>query len=240
LILSFKNIRAITVYSVAPLFVVAFLLFFQFDFQPYTIFVALLLGWFSADFLLGVTHFLMDYYPCPRHVGLKELTQQDNRSSIEYKKLKYKTMKPLSPIVRLAFDFKTHHIFPTALSRRSFPALVTTPLAIFLSFVLLVIISLSISKSINVFWFTYSYVTVLGLYIGQYIHALLHSQHTSKVFQFLQKMHLLQKQHRHDTHHDSYEKYYTVLNGWSDWLVNPIAAYAVSRQWVKAENFELY
>lgn len=205
----------------------------------WNIIAALLLGWFTADFFLGITHFLMDYYDCPAGVGLKELTDQPNRSTPEYRRLKSKTMKPLSFIIRLAFDFKTHHIYPKALSRRSFPALVTKPLGFVLLLLLGLLIVLQHFDQIEPAWLVYSVTSSFGLFIGQFIHANLHKENLPLPIRVLQSVKVLQSVEKHDIHHETYERYYTVLSGWSDWLVNPIARIAVHRNWVNSDNFDL-
>ena len=133
-------------------------------------------AWFSADFILGMTHLYLDYVQCPSNIGLKDLSEHPNRSSDSYLALKKKLMKKLTFIERVAFDFKTHHLHPKALGNRTFFVLVAETL---MTHVMPVLLFLTIGVYFNIlneFVILYFLILSIGFLFGQYAHANTHKE----------------------------------------------------------------
>lgn len=199
----------------------------------------ILLAWFSADFILGVNHFFLDYVGCPKGIGLKALTEHPDRSSSAYQKLKREAMRHLGFVERVAFDFKTHHIHPTALGHRSFPVLVAEPI---MTHVLPVLIGLSVLhyfQMLNALAMLFFLVMSLGFLLGQYAHANTHKEVIPRPVQWLQATHIFLSIEHHNLHHDKFNRSFCILSGWADWIIDPLTRYLLQSRWLKRENLDL-
>jgi len=199
----------------------------------------ILFAWFSADFVLGVTHFFLDYVGCPKGVGLKALTEYPDRSSTAYQQLKREAMTHVNFIERVAFDFKTHHIHPKALGHRSFPVLVAESV---MTHVLPVLIGLVLALYFDVLNPTvmlYFLVLSLGFLLGQYAHANTHKDVIPLPIRGLQAIRIFLTVERHNLHHDKFNRSFCILSGWADWIIDPLTRALLRHRWLKRENLEL-
>lgn len=202
----------------------------------------ILFAWFSADFVLGLIHFYLDYVGCPKGIGLKALTMHPNRMSNEYFRLKADTMKHLGFIERIAFDFKVHHIYPKALGRRDFSSLVTeSTMTHVLPLLILMRIAIDFYEVPD--WIVlYTLVMCLGFFLGQYAHANTHKskEDISFLVRWLQFLRIFLTIERHSLHHNRFERSFCILNGWADCCIDPIANYLLKSGWLKRVNLDLY
>lgn len=199
----------------------------------------ILFAWFSADFVLGVTHFFLDYVGCPKGVGLKALTEHPDRSSAEYQAQKREAMKHLGFIERVAFDFKTHHIHPNALGNRTFPVLVAEPVMTHVLPVLFTLTILLYFGMINDLVMLYFLVLSLGFLLGQYAHANTHKDTIPLPVRWLQASRIFLTVERHNLHHDKFNRSFCILSGWADWIIDPLTRFLLRQRWLKRENLEL-
>jgi hypothetical protein len=199
----------------------------------------ILYAWFSADFVLGLTHFYLDYVQCPRGIGLKNLIHSNNRSNHEYSDLKTAAMKQLSFMERVSYDFKTHHLYPNALGTRTFLVLEAESMMTHVIPVLIFLLLMIYLDLFNDLMILYFLVLSLGFLLGQYAHACTHKKVIPLPVQWLQKMHIFLTIETHTLHHTSFKESFCVLNGWSNFLINPLANYMLQKKWIDPKNLEL-
>lgn len=199
-----------------------------------SIMLVVIAGWFTADLLLSIAHLLLDFYPLPENIGLKYLTEHQDRSSPEYKALRAKTLKPLTPMGKEAFGIKVHHLKPMALTRRSFFYLTPKTVVKGLFILLFALALLQFFETINSLLIVYLLVITFGLFIGQYIHSVLHYEKIPFPVHLLQQTYILYDHKKHDYHHKNPVCNFALLNGWSDWLMNPIAKIVFKKKWLKS------
>lgn len=192
---------------------------------------ALLFGWFLADLASGGVHMLMDYLPCPAGVGLDQLYHYEGaRDSTEYERLRDEVMARISPIDRLLFDFKVHHPRPTALGRRSLYHQIWSSI---------LFMALPLSLAMNVVaiiwdvpgWAMLMAVTfLLGGAFSQYFHGTLHREDNPPSIHALRHVGLLMTPEAHDVHHESLQRDFSTVNGWSNPLLNLVF------RWLRAKG----
>lgn len=202
-------------------------------------FVAVLIGWYLADLLSGVVHFLLDYLPCPEGKGLSKLFRyQGSRGRDEYRSLRREVMAGVGPWGRILFDFKCHHPRPHVLGRRSLVVLIRPALIIGGIpgvFVLNVVCALVRVPG----WLIAGLLAfVIGGAFSQYFHGTVHRRENPWFIGLLRRLHLLIRPEAHGVHHATLDRDFATVNGWSNPLVNQVFTWCRSRGWLSDEGLE--
>ncbi|MDX1949023.1 MAG: fatty acid desaturase CarF family protein [Rickettsiales bacterium] len=185
---------------------------------------------YLADFTSGILHFIVDFTPCKKGVGLDKLFYfEGKRDSDEYRKMRMEIMKKAGVFQHFVYFFKHHHLVsPANIARRSAftTFLPTIPISsgyFLINFILLI---LNINAPHLIFTFFATGVIVL---FAQYIHSCTHGRkYIPSAIRFLQNIGLVLSVRKHILHHKDPTKYFCFVNGWADPLVNFITAKLVS------------
>lgn len=195
--------------------------------------------WYSADTLSGVTHFVLDYKRTTPNSGLKELYfYKGNKGCDEYLQLRKTAMAKVSAFEKVVFDFKTHHLSPGALARRTLARLCLPGIYFFgipLTALFLFLLALGWMHPIVAFW---AWGTLGGLLICQYAHACAHRKHNPPVARMLQRTGFFMTAKCHASHHRDLGIDFCILSGWANPLVNRIFQFCRARGWVFEEGLE--
>lgn len=188
---------------------------------------------YTADALSGISHFYLDYRRTTPNVGLRELYFfKGNKGSPKYLKMREEAMEKISPLEKVVFDFKTHHLSPGALARRSFMRL-AAPMVMFIGFPLALVsgglFALGIiGPALLVFICMFN----LMLSLAQYAHALAHRREIPGWVQVLQKLHIFITKEAHNIHHQDLGMDFCILSGIANPLVNRIFNFCRRRGWI--------
>lgn len=209
------------------------------DFELIWLLPILLAGHYFADLLSGVSHFVLDYTRTRPGIGLRELYfYKGDKGSEDYISKRKKVMTKVSPLEKVAFDFKTHHLSPGALARRSLLRLVLPgmyPVAYPIGLIaLMILLSGWGFPEVALFILT----TGFGLTICQYSHSCAHQQHPKPIPRFLQKVRLFMSAKQHNTHHMDLGVDFCILSGWANPVVNRIFNFCRRRRWIFEEGLE--
>ena len=198
--------------------------------------ISIPVAFYFADFFGGMVHFISDYYPCRANVGLKDLFfYEGDRSSKEYALLKKQTMKKVSAVEEVMYDFKNHHPRPNSLARRSAVTLLLSGVVFIGSPFIVLIIALKlwgVSPELQCFVL----ITMFAMTFTQFAHACAHEHSDHAFIKLLQRTGLFISPEVHDYHHVVLVKDFAVLNGWSNPLINVIAKYSFKRGWFDDEG----
>jgi hypothetical protein len=195
---------------------------------------AVLAGWYAADLLSGLTHLIMDYFPCPQGKGLDRIFfYTGSRGSPEYQSLKRETMARLNAFHRVAYDFKTHHPSPDALGRRTVLQLIgSTIIAAALPLSLLGNAALLMGwlqgpaqSGAMAFWVS----LLLGVAFAQFFHSTLHRRDNPWFIRAMRRAGLLMEPAAHQIHHDTLQRDFATNCGWSNPVINRLFAWLDSR-----------
>lgn len=185
--------------------------------------VAALVGWYLADFLSGLIHMTMDYIPCRAGVGLKDIYfYEGSRESEDYIRLRDEIWSRINPFEKVAYDFKNHHPRPDALGRRDMMFLIQATV-IFISLPVSLILNLVCLVARPPGWLVLGFVVLLiGGTLSQYFHGSLHRRNNPAIVPALRKVRLLMTPQDHDKHHATLTQDFSVINGWSNPVLNVI------------------
>ena len=189
-------------------------------------------AFYLADAVSGIAHFILDYTPTPKDVGLKELFfWQGSKGTAEYTEQRNLAMKRINALDEVIFDFKIHHISPGTLARRSFLQ-VALPIIYFASLPLSVaFISLYFLGLMNTAVFMFLWAFIGALTVSQYAHSCAHKRELPKHAFILQKAKLFLTAEQHDSHHSDLGHDFCMLNGWANPLVNTLFNLCRKRGW---------
>ncbi len=186
---------------------------------------AALAGWYLADLMSGAIHMYMDYKPCRTGVGLERLYFYDgSRESAEYQALFRASMRRISPVERLVFDFKNHHPRPHALGRRNLWRQIGSTV---------IIATLPASLILNLLcallplpgWFVVLAICFLiGGTFAQYFHGTLHRERNPWFIHAMRRFGLLMTPQAHEIHHDTLARDFSTNCGWSNPVLNRLFA----------------
>lgn len=185
--------------------------------------VAMLVGWYLADFMSGLIHMYMDYIPCTPGVGLAEIYfYEGSRESEDYIRLRDQAWARISPFEKVAYDFKNHHPRPDALGRRDLVFQVkATVLFISLPFSLALNLACLVWRPPG--WLVMGLVVFLvGGTLSQYFHGSLHRQRNPAIVTLFRRVGLLMTPTAHGLHHATLTQDFSVINGWSNPALNLI------------------
>jgi hypothetical protein len=79
----------------------------------------------------------------------------------------------------------------------------------------------------------------VGFLLGQYAHANTHKEDISLLLKYLQKYHIFLNKIQHDLHHETFKQSFCILNGWANFLINPLASFMLKKRWLNIDNLEL-
>ncbi|MCJ8311906.1 MAG: carotenoid synthesis regulator CarF [Saccharospirillaceae bacterium] len=197
------------------------------------------LALYVADVFTGFVHIYFDYRPCVSGVGLRELFfYKGSKGSDEYIKMRRKTMTKISAFQELTFDFKIHHPSPDTLGRRGFVKLTVGGIVfggLPASLLLLLLAQLNL---LNQYFILFSLIFIAAMVISQYTHSCAHKKKIPYIPNILQKIRFFVSPERHDVHHQTLNRDFCILNGWSNPLVNMIFDYCEKKSWVDMSGLE--
>ncbi|MFA5989091.1 MAG: fatty acid desaturase CarF family protein [Sphingomonas sp.] len=201
--------------------------------------VALLVGWYLADFASGAVHLYMDYRPCRPGIGFHTLYfYAGDRSAPAYQSLRQQVMARAGAFERLVYDFKNHHPRPDALGRRSMATQIgSTVAAVTLPVSLLLNITCAFAPLPG--WLVAATLSlIVGGTFAQYFHGTLHRNTNPWIILALRRTGLLMSPAAHQKHHDSLKRDFATNSGWSNALINPIFAYLHRHGWLTDAGLE--
>lgn len=192
---------------------------------------------YVADALSGMAHFFLDYRYTTPNSGLKELYfYKGDKGSADYLGKRAAAMARISPLEKVVFDFKTHHLSPGALARRSFLRL-AAPLILFAGFPVALGSALLFWQGyINAASLLFIALVNLLLSIAQYAHACAHRRENHKPVVWLQKAGIFISKDRHDTHHMDLGIDFCILSGIANPLINRIFSFCRRRGWIHEDG----
>lgn len=158
--------------------------------------LAILSGYYWADFVTGFIHMACDNIP------LSLETIKSGRTPWEW----------------AAYGFHYHHIHPTDWNHNNiyFGAIVR---AGFIIYVPLSLLTLSLDR--HPFWQVLLYVCTHTGVLAQYTHAASHGRfHDNRLVKWLQHYRIILPPSVHKIHHQQFDQNYAILNGWSNPILN--------------------
>ena len=188
---------------------------------------------YTADAISGISHFYLDYRRTTPDVGLRELYFfKGNKGSGKYLAMRDAAMQKISPLEKVVFDFKTHHLSPGALARRSFMRL-AAPMVMFIGLPLALIAGgLFALDMISPVMLVFLCMFNLMLSLAQYAHALAHRREIPDWVIVLQKLHIFISKEAHNVHHLDLGMDFCILSGVANPLVNRIFNFCRRRGWI--------
>jgi len=200
---------------------------------------ALLGGWFLADLASGVIHMLMDYIPCPEGVGLGKLYfYGEGRDTPEYAALRRAVFARISPLDRILFDFKVHHPRPDSLGRRSLHYQIWSTIVFGALPVSLLLNAWALLWPAPGWAMAAALVFVIGGTFSQYFHGSLHRAENPPIVHVLRRLGLLMTPEMHDRHHQSLQRDFATISGWSNPLLNPLFRWLRAHGHLRDEGLE--
>jgi hypothetical protein len=200
---------------------------------------AALVGWYAADLVSGLVHMYMDYRPCIRGTGLREVYFWEGpRDSPEFRALQSGVFARISILERIVYDFKRHHPNPELLGRRKTSHLMKGPVFLFM---------LPVSLALNLLfcliptpgWLIVGVVIfIVGASLSQVFHATLHRQNVGFVIRAMRRLGLLMSVSSHKLHHDTLTQDFSVISGWSNPVVNVCATLLLRLGVLRSDGLE--
>lgn len=191
------------------------------------------IAWFLADALTGLAHIYLDYVSTTPNSGLRELyTYKGDKGSAEYLRQRASVMRHIGPIEQQAFGFKTHHLSPGAIGRRSFMRLV---LPILYAVVLPALLLMAAFAALDVLPPAAAWIVALtttGVGLSQYFHSCSHRKQPPALMANLQRLRLIITPVEHHRHHMTFKQDFCIVSGWANPLVNAIFRWLWKRGWV--------
>jgi hypothetical protein len=185
--------------------------------------LAAFVAWYLADFGSGLIHMVMDYIPCRPGVGLADIFfYPGSRESEDYLRLRDAVWRRINLLERVAYDFKNHHPRPDALGRRDI---------VFLVWSTVLFITLPVSVAFNLYclafhppgWLVVGFVVLLaGGTLSQWFHGSLHRKTNPAFVPVMRRLGLLITPAAHQIHHDTLTRDFSVINGWSNPVLNVV------------------
>ncbi len=192
--------------------------------------LAALVAWYLADFSSGLIHMTMDYIPCRSGVGLADIYfYEGSRESEHYIRLRDEVWSRISLFEKVAYDFKNHHPRPAALGRRDI---------VFLIWSTVLFVSLPISLAFNLYaaifhppgWLVIGFVVLVsGGTLSQWFHGSLHRERNPAFVPVLRRLGLLMTPAAHEVHHATLTRDFSVINGWSNPVLNIVFRLLIQR-----------
>jgi hypothetical protein len=234
------TVRQVTQYFLSVLFVLIFFYLLS-EYGVWNIWSIpiFFLALYFADAFTGIVHFYLDYRPCVSGAGLRELFYyKGSKGSQEYIKLRNETMAGISGFEELVFDFKIHHPSPDTLGRRGLIKLTVGGMVYGGLPASLLILLLSQWNLLNQHFMLFCLVFIAAMVISQYTHSCAHKKNIPYIPRILQKLRLFVSPELHDVHHQTLDRDFCTLNGWSNPLVNVIFNYCKKKAWVDMNGLE--
>lgn len=205
--------------------------------SPWWLLLLLPVSLYVADALSGLAHLFLDYRYTTPGVGLKELYfYQGDKGSQDYLAKRAVAMSKISPLEKVVFDFKTHHLSPGALARRSFLRL-AAPMVAFIGFPVALLCALLFAFDLaNPTALLLATLVSLLLSVAQYAHSCSHRKENGAVVTFLQHTGIFISREKHDTHHQDLGVDFCILSGIANPLVNRIFNFFRRHGWVHEDG----
>jgi len=205
----------------------------------YYIPLALLISFYLADFISGMTHFILDYKKTPENIWLEELFRyEDKRSSDDYNEKKKLAFSKMSIMQRIVFNFKLHHPFPSKIGKQSYAHLCSV--TIISAAIPLLILNLLLEQFYQSFALSL-FLVALSFFSAnsQYIHSLVHRKsEIPKPILLLMKRGILISKKKHAIHHATLDRDYCTINGYANSLVNKLSGWLVRKNYFSKDGLE--
>ncbi|MDY7025162.1 MAG: fatty acid desaturase CarF family protein [Pseudomonadota bacterium] len=191
---------------------------------------------YLADFVSGVMHFIIDYVPQKKGVGLDRLYYfEGSKNCKEYIQLRQQVMKKAGLFQQTSFFFKHHHlVHPKTIAIQPLFNNFLPTLPMSLLFFMLAIIA--IAAQLPDVLILILILSSLIVFFAQYLHAVTHGRSTPRLIRFLQEYHVLLNRQHHAKHHKTPDQYFCFVNGWADPLVNFIVRWVFRQGWLDRDN----
>lgn len=220
--MSYKRIATVTCLTFYALLGVALLQVDYAAIPPIALAVSIPLALFLADFLSGLVHVFLDYYPINGKAGFDRMyVYSGKRNSDEFKALRRAVYAhPDARLIdHLAYSFKIHHDRPRAMNRKIYPVhvfetVIPASVVVLLSFAAPPAIAFTLA--------------VAGFLVAnvQFIHACVHDTPRSRVWKpvihRLQRWHVMYSARTHGIHHREGVSNFCLVTGWANPLLNPL------------------
>lgn len=193
--------------------------------------LAVVVATFVADFLSGLWHLFIDFYPLNYAAGVdKVYFYQGDRNSPEFLELSRSILGPVSTLDKLSYRYKIHHVKPKAVAKYGYNQvfLDTAPPAFVLILCALGWMALfgpGFQPVIPLM------LLVMGGLIGhiEFIHSCVHDSprfpRGRKVVALLQRLRLIYATETHTKHHRGDGLGFCFLTGHTNFLVTRICAF---------------
>ncbi len=202
----------------------------NFEYNFWILIPLLFVSIYLADFTSGILHFIVDFTPCKKGVGLDRLFYfEDKRDSDEYRNLRLQVMKKAGVFQHFVYFFKHHHLVsPANIARRSAftTFLPTIPISSGYLFINLILLLSGFNlPNLTMLFFLTGFIVLFA----QYFHSCTHGRkYVPLIVKFLQNIGLILTVKKHILHHKDPTKYFCFVNGWADPAVNFITSKLVN------------
>jgi hypothetical protein len=180
-----------------------------------------------ADFLSGIWHLFIDFYPLNHHKGVDRVFfYKGDRNSEEFLRLSADTFAQISWLDRLSYKFKIHHVKPMAVAKYGFNQ-VFLDNAVFAFIPLLLVIAdrlflqgipAGIALALLLMGFFFANI--------EFIHSCVHQSprfpRGRKIIRFFQQLRLIYPTEVHTSHHRGDGVGFCFITGHANFLVNRI------------------
>lgn len=194
------------------------------------------LGIFVADFLSGVLHLCLDYYPLNTKAGMDKIYfYVGDRATQSFLQLKQEVMRRASLVDMLSYDFKIHHCKAKKMNQKTYPVLM---LETVLPALALTLLGIFLPQPWGVC------LLVTGFFVAQiqFVHACVHDTPRSvfwkRVIQKLQQLGVMYSLAEHGAHHRDGQANFCLITGWANRLLNPICLWLFQKQIIQREFWE--
>lgn len=177
---------------------------------------------FIADFVSGVVHIWLDYRPVNAAAGFRAmLDYEGNRGTPEYLAMRAAAFRhPSTTLIdKLSYNFKTHHLRPRAINKKSYAQHMLDTVAPATALALAAFLApapYALTMLIAAFFIANT----------QFVHACVHDTHRSRfwkgVIRRLQRLHIVYSLDTHMQHHRYGVSNFCLLTGWANFLMNPL------------------
>lgn len=198
---------------------------------PLAVVPLILVGIFIADLFSGVLHVYLDYLPLNARVGLDKLYFTP-RGAEDFAALKHDVFARCSPVDKISYNFKIHHLKPRYMNRKSYALQVldTTPPAFVLALASLCLPATASLAAVVVSFFIAN---------TQFIHACIHDTDKSVfwkgVVRTLQRVGVIYSLETHMIHHRDGRENFCLITGWANFVLNPICRVLMRADVIKSE-----
>ncbi|QMT60173.1 hypothetical protein HBNCFIEN_01543 [Legionella sp. PC997] len=184
-------------------------------------FICLFTILFIVDFLTGIVHFFLDYYPLKTEI-IPIYNYRGDRKTERFNYLKKEAFRNYNIIDKISYNFKIHHNKPMHLSKKIYTHLCFETIVPSLLLVCIVFLLKPNQSDLKLILSS----TALFICNIQYIHTCVHGRETfvfvRSLITWAQKYHIIYPFKIHAEHHKYISANFCLLTGWGNVVLNPI------------------